>query len=90
MLQVVRGRHGCAWRVSRVTMAGLMFLASTLVILLNMLATSGQSVTQSIVSCVLKLLNANIQGVPYYWAHFVFVIISGSRAHTEELFIAIG
>ena len=31
-----------------------------------------------------------IQGVPYYWAHFVFVIFSGSRAHTEELFIAIG
>ena len=30
-----------------------------------------------------------IQGVPYYWAHFVFVIFSGSRAHTEELFIAI-
>ena len=31
-----------------------------------------------------------IQGVPYHWAHFVFVIFSGSRAHTEELFIAIG
>ena len=31
-----------------------------------------------------------LQGVPYYWAHFVFVIFSGSRAHTEELFIAIG
>ena len=31
-----------------------------------------------------------IQGVPYYWARFVFVIFSGSRAHTEELFIAIG
>ena len=29
----------------------------------------------------------NIQGVPYYWAHFVFVIFSGSRAHTEELLI---
>ena len=33
---------------------------------------------------------SDIQGVPYYWAHFVFVIFSGSRAHTEELFIAIG
>ena len=33
--------------------------------------------------------NLYLQGVPYYWAHFVFVIISGSRAHTEELFIAI-
>ena len=32
----------------------------------------------------------HVQGVPYYWAHFVFVIFSGSRAHTEELFIAIG
>ena len=32
----------------------------------------------------------NIQGVPYNWIHFVFVIFSGSRAHTEELFIAIG
>ena len=31
-----------------------------------------------------------IQGVPYHWAHFVFVIFLGSRAHTEELFIAIG
>ena len=31
-----------------------------------------------------------VQGVPYYWARFVFVIFSGSRAHTEELFIAIG
>ena len=31
-----------------------------------------------------------LQGVPYYWAHFVFVIFSGSIAHTEELFIAIG
>ena len=31
-----------------------------------------------------------VQGVPYHWAHFVFVIFSGSRAHTEELFIAIG
>ena len=31
-----------------------------------------------------------LQGVPYHWAHFVFVIFSGSRAHTEELFIAIG
>ena len=31
-----------------------------------------------------------LQGVPYYWARFVFVIFSGSRAHTEELFIAIG
>ena len=31
-----------------------------------------------------------IQGVPYHWAHFVFVIFSGPRAHTEELFIAIG
>ena len=31
-----------------------------------------------------------VQGVPYYWAHFVFVIFLGSRAHTEELFIAIG
>ena len=31
-----------------------------------------------------------IQGVPYHWIHFVFVIFSGSRAHTEELFIAIG
>ena len=38
------------------------------------------------------LLSSNIetqvemlQGVPYYWARFVFVIFSGSRAHTEEL-----
>ena len=31
-----------------------------------------------------------LQGVPYYWARFVFVIFPGSRAHTEELFIAIG
>ena len=31
-----------------------------------------------------------LQGVPYHWAHFVFVIFSGSRAHKEELFIAIG
>ena len=31
-----------------------------------------------------------LQGVPYHWAHFVFAIFSGSRAHTEELFIAIG
>ena len=31
-----------------------------------------------------------IQGVPYHWAHFVFVIFSASGACTEELFIAIG
>ena len=31
-----------------------------------------------------------VQGVPYHWIHFVFVNFSGSRAHTEELFIAIG
>ena len=31
-----------------------------------------------------------LQGVPYHWAHFVFAIFSGSRAHIEELFIAIG
>ena len=31
-----------------------------------------------------------LQGVPYHWAHFVFAIFSGSRAYTEELFIAIG
>ena len=31
-----------------------------------------------------------VQGVPQYWTRFVFVIFSGSRAHTEELFIAIG
>ena len=31
-----------------------------------------------------------IQGVPYHWIHFVFVNFLGSRAHTEELFIAIG
>ena len=31
-----------------------------------------------------------LQGVPYHWAHFVFVIFSGSRAHTEELFKATG
>ena len=31
-----------------------------------------------------------LQGVPHYCFHFVFVIFSGSRAHTEELFIAIG
>ena len=30
-----------------------------------------------------------LQGVPYHWAHFVFVIFSGSRAHTEELLILI-
>ena len=35
-------------------------------------------------------LRLTIQGVPYHWAHFVFAIFSGSRAHTEELFIAIG
>ena len=27
-----------------------------------------------------------IQGVPYYWAHFVFRNFSGSGAPTEELF----
>ena len=37
-----------------------------------------------------KVHKKQVQGVPYYWAHFVFVIFSGSRAHTEELFIAIG
>ena len=31
-----------------------------------------------------------VQGVPKVRLHFVFVIFSGSRAHTEELFIAIG
>ena len=31
-----------------------------------------------------------IQSVPQYWTHFVFIIFSGSRAHTEELFIPIG
>ena len=31
-----------------------------------------------------------LQGVPYYWAHFLFAIFSASGAHTEELFIAIG
>ena len=31
-----------------------------------------------------------LQGVPHHWAHFVFVIFSDSRAHTEGLFIAIG
>ena len=35
-------------------------------------------------------LQRHIQGVPFFWAHFVFVIFSGSRVHTEELFIAIG
>ena len=25
-----------------------------------------------------------VQGVPYHWAHFLFVIFSGSGAHTEE------
>ena len=35
-------------------------------------------------------ISADLQGVPYHWAHFVFVIFSGSRTHTEELFIAIG
>ena len=29
-----------------------------------------------------------IQGVPQYCFHFVFVNFLGSRAHTEELFIA--
>ena len=33
-------------------------------------------------------LGRYVQGVPYHWAHFVFVIFSGSRAHTEEHFIA--
>ena len=28
-----------------------------------------------------------VQGVPYYWAHFVFVIFLGSRAHTEDILI---
>ena len=36
------------------------------------------------------LLLIYIQGVPKHWTHFVFFIFSGSRAHTEELFIAIG
>ena len=27
---------------------------------------------------------SNIQGVPYYWAHFVFVIFSVSRADTDR------
>ena len=31
-----------------------------------------------------------IQGVPYYWAHFLSAIFSASGAHTEEFFIAIG
>ena len=31
-----------------------------------------------------------LQGVPYHWIHFVFVIFLGSRAHTEEFFKAIG
>ena len=40
---------------------------------------------------VASFLHSNIlQGVPHFWAHFVFVIFSGSREHTEELFIAIG
>ena len=34
--------------------------------------------------------NIILQGVPYHWIHFVFVTFSGSRAHREELFIAIG
>ena len=33
--------------------------------------------------------NRILQGVPYHWIHFVFVNFSGSRAHSEELFIAI-
>ena len=28
----------------------------------------------------------HLQGVPYYWAHFVFRNFSGSGAPTEELF----
>ena len=38
----------------------------------------------------IHLSDVDVQGVPYHWAHFVFVIFLGSRAHTEELFIAIG
>ena len=47
----------------------------------SVLVVVGEAVTR---------IGVSIQGVPYYWAHFVFVIFSGSRAHTEELFIAIG
>ena len=37
-----------------------------------------------------KTFHDKIQGVPYHWAHFVFVIFLASGARTEELFIAIG
>ena len=33
-----------------------------------------------------KYIYRFIQGVPYYWAHFVFCNFSGSGAPTEELF----
>ena len=36
------------------------------------------------------LVTSFLQGVPKVRLYFVFVIFSGSRAHTEELFIAIG
>ena len=39
---------------------------------------------------VLTLGRYILQGVPYYWAHFLFAIFSASGAHTEELFIVIG
>ena len=41
-------------------------------------------------SLILISTHLDIQGVPYYWARFVFVIFSGSTAHSEELCIAIG
>ena len=37
----------------------------------------------------LNISHLILQGVPYHWAHFVFAIFSGSRAYTEELFVAI-
>ena len=44
-----------------------------------------------VLSCSIKSRGLPmLQGVPQYCFHFVFVIFSGSRAHTEELFIAIG
>ena len=53
---------------------------------LEIISWKGNMHVKSVKLAILK----KVQGVPYHWAHFVFVIFSGSRAHTEELYIAIG
>ena len=58
-------------------------------ILLALAMSVGISVFRSLKLFKL-VMKKTIQGVPKHWAHFDFVIFSGSRAHTEEFFIAIG